>query len=55
MEKQEMNIMELPAIVIDELIPFPNSEVRLDLSSKRATEGLKLAEQYQNTVVGSPL
>ena len=51
MEKQEMNIMELPAIVIDELIPFPNSEVRLDLSSKRATEGLKLAEQYQNTVV----
>ena len=51
MENNNFNIMELPAIAIEEFIPFPNSETRMDLVSNDAIEGLKLAEQYQNTIV----
>lgn len=51
MENINFNIMELPAIAIEEFIPFPNSETRMDLVSNDAIEGLKLAEQYQNTIV----
>ncbi|MBR2891883.1 MAG: endopeptidase La [Bacilli bacterium] len=51
MENTNLNIMRLPAIAIEEFVPFPNSETRMDLVSNDAIEGLKLAEQYQNTIV----
>ncbi len=51
MENKELNIMELPAIIIEDFVPFPFSETRIDINDNISMEGLKLAEQYQNTVV----
>ena len=51
MENNNLNIMELPAIVMNDFVPFPYTEMRIDLSAKTSFEALKVAEQYQNMVV----
>lgn len=51
MENNNLNIMELPAIVMNDFVPFPYTEMRIDLSAKTSFEALKVAEQYQNMIV----
>ena len=51
MENVNLNIMELPAIIMNDFIPFPHTEMRIDLTGNLQIESLKIAEQYDNMVV----
>lgn len=51
MENVNFNIMELPAIIMNDFIPFPHTEMRIDLTGNLQIESLKIAEQYDNMVV----
>ena len=51
MENVKLNTMELPAIIMNDFIPFPHTEMRIDLSGNLQIESLKNAEQYDNMVV----
>ena len=44
------NFLELPAIVMEDFVPFPKSEMRIDLKGNESNKALKVAEQYQNMV-----
>ena len=51
MENVNLNLMELPAIIMNDFIPFPHTEMRIDLTGNLQIESLKIAEQYDNMVV----
>lgn len=51
MENVKLNTMELPAIIMNDFIPFPHTEMRIDLTGNLQIESLKVAEQYDNMVV----
>ena len=51
MENVKLNTMELPAIIMNDFIPFPHTEMRIDLTANLQIESLKVAEQYDNMVV----
>lgn len=44
----ENNFLQLPAIVIEDFIPFPEAEMRVDVSNDESIKALKIAEQYNN-------
>ncbi len=50
MENVNLNLMELPAIIMNDFIPFPHTEMRIELSGNLQIESLKNAEQYDNMV-----
>ena len=51
MENVKLNTMELPAIIMNDFIPFPHTEMRIDLTATLQIDSLKVAEQYDNMVV----
>lgn len=42
---------QLPGIVVKELIPLPNNEIRVDFNTDADVRVLKMAEQYKNYIV----
>lgn len=48
MEKQNY---ELPALVMEDYVPFPETEMRIDFKNNDALKSLKVAEQYNNEIV----
>lgn len=49
--KTEIVNAQLPGVIINEFIPLPSNEIRVDFSSDRDHRALKTAEQYKNYVV----
>ncbi len=44
----ENTILELPAVVMEDFVPFPESEMRIDITNDESIKALKVAEQYNN-------
>lgn len=49
--KTEIVNAQLPGVIMNEFIPLPSNEIRVDFSSDRDNRALKAAEQYKNYVV----
>jgi len=47
---ENTNVLELPAILMRDLVPFPTTEMRVDISGSDVSL-LKITEQYQNNLV----
>ena len=45
---ENTNLLQLPAIVMQDYVPFPKTEMRIDVSGD-LLKTFKIAEQYQNT------
>ena len=42
---------QLPAIAINDIVPLPSAEIRVDLNQNEDVKAIKAAEQYRNYVV----
>lgn len=49
--KTEITNAQLPGVIINDFIPLPSNEIRVDFSSDRDNRALKAAEQYKNYIV----
>ena len=49
-ELNEQVTEQLPAIVVSDIVPLPNNEIRVEINRPEDIKALKSAEQYRNYI-----